>query len=51
MLILIILLLLLVFGLPQWGYWGERQYGYFPSGIVGVILLILLIYFLLGNRF
>jgi hypothetical protein len=46
-LILLILLLLLVFGgLPRWGY---HSYGYGPSGIVGLILVIVLILFLLGR--
>ena len=46
-LILLIVLLVLVFGgLPRWGY---HSYGYGPSGIVGVILVIVLILFLLGR--
>jgi len=46
-LILLILLLLLLFGgLPRWGY---QSYGYRPSGIVGLVLIIVLILFLLGR--
>jgi uncharacterized protein DUF3309 len=46
-LILSILLILLLFGgLPRWGY---HSYGYRPSGIIGVILVIVLILFLLGR--
>ena len=46
-LILLIVLLVLVFGgLPRWGY---HSYGYGPSGIVGVILIIVLILFLMGR--
>ena len=46
-LLLLIVLLLLVFGgLPTWGY---HSYGYFPSGILGTILIIVLILFLLGR--
>ena len=42
----IILLLLLFGGLPTWGY---HSYGYGPSGLVGVILLIVLILLLTGH--
>jgi hypothetical protein len=45
--IIIILILLLVGGLPTWGYsrrWrGGRGYGYAPSGVIGLILLIVII--------
>jgi hypothetical protein len=44
--LLIVLLLVLFGGLPRWGY---HSYGYGPSGIVGVILVIVLILFLLGR--
>jgi hypothetical protein len=46
--ILIILLVLLFIGvLPHWGY--ASSFGYGPSGIVGVLLLILLILVLTGR--
>jgi hypothetical protein len=46
-LVLLILLLLVLFGgLPRWGY---HSYGYGPSGIVGVILVIVLVLFLMGR--
>jgi hypothetical protein len=46
-LVLLILLVLLVFGgLPNWGY---HQYGYGPSGLGGVLLLILVIMLLTGR--
>jgi hypothetical protein len=46
-LLLLIILLVLVFGgLPNWGY---HNYGYAPSGILGTILIIVLILFLLGG--
>jgi hypothetical protein len=46
-LLVLILLVLLVFGgLPTWGY---HQYGYAPSGIGGVILVVVLILFLTGR--
>jgi hypothetical protein len=47
--VLIIVLLLIVIGaLPTWGY--SRSWGAFPSGAVGVVLLIVLILWLLGYR-
>jgi len=46
LLVLVVLLLLLFGGLPRWGY---HSYGYTPSGIVGVILVVVLILFLLGR--
>jgi hypothetical protein len=46
-LLLLILLLLLVFGgLPTWGY---HQYGYAPSGVGGIVLIIVLILLLTGR--
>jgi hypothetical protein len=41
LLILIILILLLFGGLPTWGY--SRNWGYGPSGIVGLLVVILLV--------
>jgi hypothetical protein len=46
LILLIVLLVLLVGGLPTWGY--SRDWGYGPSGILGTVLLIVLILFLLG---
>jgi hypothetical protein len=47
-LILIILLVLLLLGaLPSWPY--SRSWGYYPSGGVGLILLIVLV-LVLTNR-
>jgi hypothetical protein len=45
--LLIILVLLLVGALPSWGY--SRGWGYYPSGGIGLILLILLILVLTGR--
>ena len=39
--LLIILILLLIGSLPTWGY--SSGWGYFPSGGLGLILLIVLI--------
>jgi hypothetical protein len=46
LLLLILVVLLLVGGLPRWGY---HSYGYGPSGIAGVVLIIVLIMFLTGR--
>ena len=46
LILLIVLLLVLFGGLPRWGY---HSYGYAPSGILGVILVVVLILFLLGR--
>lgn len=48
-LLLIILLVLLVLGgLPTWGY--SRNWGYGPSGgLLGVVLVVLVVLFLTGN--
>ena len=45
--LLIILILLVVGSLPTWPYSGG--WGYYPSGGLGVILLIVLILVLLGR--
>ncbi len=46
-LLLLLVLLLIVFGgLPTWGY---HNYGYAPSGIGGLLLLILLVLLLTGR--
>ena len=46
-LLLIILILALLGGLPRWGY--SRGWGYGPSGIIGLILVIYLILILIGR--
>jgi hypothetical protein len=48
MLVLLLLLLLLLLGsVPAWGY--SRGWGYYPSGTIGVVLVILIIMMLLGR--
>jgi len=47
MLLLLIILILLIGVLPTWPY--SREWGYYPSGGLGTILLILLILLLLGH--
>lgn len=47
-LVLLIVLLLLVLGaLPTWPY--SAEWGYYPSGGLGLVLVILLILLLLGR--
>ncbi|NNM58381.1 MAG: DUF3309 domain-containing protein [Legionellales bacterium] len=46
--VLIVILILILLGvIPQWPH--SRSWGYYPSGIVGLILVILLILLLLGR--
>ena len=47
-LILIILLLILLVGaVPSWPY--SRNWGYFPSGLLGLVLLIVVVMALAGR--
>jgi hypothetical protein len=46
-LLLILLILLLIGALPTWPY--SSGWGYYPSGALGVILLVLLVLFLAGR--
>ena len=45
--LLVILILILVGALPTWPY--SRSWGYYPSGGLGLILLILIILLLMGR--
>ncbi len=47
LILLIILIVLLVGALPTWPY--SSGWGYYPSGILGVILVIIIILFLVGR--
>jgi hypothetical protein len=46
LILLILLVLLLVGGLPTWGY--SRKWGYGPTGGLGLVLIIVLILVLAG---
>jgi len=46
-LLIILLVLALVGAVPRWGY--SREGGYFPSGGLGLVLLIVLILVLMGR--
>jgi hypothetical protein len=45
--LVILLLLLLVGALPTWPY--SSSWGYYPSGGLGLVLLIIIIFVLLGR--
>ena len=45
--LLVLIMLALVGGLPSWGY--SRSWGYGPSGILGVVLVVVIV-MLLTNR-
>ncbi len=48
--ILMILLVLMLLGsIPTWPH--SREWGYYPSGGLGLVVVILLILYLLGFRF
>jgi hypothetical protein len=47
LILLIILILLLVGALPTWPH--SREWGYYPSGGLGVVLLVLLLLVLMGR--
>jgi hypothetical protein len=46
-LMLLILIILLVAGLPTWPY--SRAWGYYPSGGIGLLVVILVVLLLLGR--
>jgi hypothetical protein len=46
---IIVLIILLVLAVAGWPGLGIHQYGYGPSGILGVVLVILLVLFLMGR--
>lgn len=45
--LLIVLILILVGVIPVWPH--ARSWGYAPSGVVGVLLVIVIVLFLLGR--
>jgi hypothetical protein len=45
--LIVVLVLILIGALPTWPH--SRQWGYYPSGGLGLILLILIILMLLGR--
>jgi hypothetical protein len=45
--LLIVVILVLIGAVPAWPH--SRGWGYGPSGIVGVVLLVVLVLFLMGR--
>jgi len=45
-LLIVILAILLLGGLPSWGY---HHYGWYPSGGIGLILLVILVLAIAGR--
>lgn len=46
-LLLVVLIIILIAVIPSWPY--SRGWGYYPSGLVGLVLLILIILLLMGR--
>jgi hypothetical protein len=46
-LLLIVLIVMLLGALPSWPY--SRGWGYYPSGIFGVVLLVIVVLLLMGQ--
>lgn len=46
LILLVILVLLLMGGLPTWGY--SRNWGYGPSGLLSLLVVVLVVMLLLG---
>jgi Protein of unknown function (DUF3309) len=44
--LVIVLILLLLGSLPSWGY--SRGWGYGPSGLLGLVLIVVIILWLIG---
>lgn len=47
LILLIVLVLLLLGAVPRWGY--SRNWGYGPSGLLGVVVIIVVILLLTGR--
>ena len=45
--LLIILVLLLIGAFPSWPY--SRGWGYYPSGIAGIVVVVLIVLLLMGR--
>jgi len=45
--LLVLLILLLIGALPTWPY--SRSWGYYPSGTLGAVVLVLVLLLLLGR--
>jgi len=47
--LLVVVVLALVGSIPAWPH--SRSWGYYPSGGLGLVVVVLLVLFLMGNRF
>ena len=47
--LIVLLVVMLIGGLPTWPYARTYGYGYFPSGIAAVLLVILVLLLLFGR--
>ncbi|AUT51275.1 MULTISPECIES: DUF3309 family protein [Paraburkholderia] len=45
--LLIVLILLLIGALPSWPY--SREWGYRPTGLVGIVLVVVIVLLLMGQ--
>ncbi|WP_082308452.1 MULTISPECIES: DUF3309 family protein [unclassified Achromobacter] len=45
--LLIILILLLIGAVPAWPY--SRNWGYYPSGLLGIVVIVLIVLLLMGR--
>ena len=50
LLLIIVLFLLLIGTLPTWPYASGWGMGYYPSGGLGLLLIVVLVFFLLDRR-
>ena len=48
-LVIVVLVVLALFSLPTWGYSSGWGLGYYPSGILGLILIVVVVLLLLGR--
>lgn len=48
LILLIILILILIGALPTWPH--SRGWGYYPSGGIGIIILIIILWLIFGGR-
>jgi len=46
-LLIVILVLLIIGAVPTWPY--SRSWGYYPSGLLGVVVLIVIVLLLMGR--
>ncbi|ACC70082.1 DUF3309 family protein [Paraburkholderia phymatum] len=45
--LLIVLILLLIGALPSWPY--SREWGYRPTGLIGIVLIVVIVLLLMGQ--